>query len=282
MKSLIAIACLFSIHTACHAQEPQRPDFDFCETKFKIKGNGIYFKDDHACLSGPIDKTISQDIRNRKKAVRFLLIDSQGGDVEAAIKVGYRLFADKTHIFIRNTCFSSCANYIVPAAVKVTVLEKSFIAMHGSVPRTFADYRTMRRSYAASEDDLASGWQKMQSGLLKKERQYFSEIGIDERYIIDYKYKIDKFRKNVQLKCDKWNETIWLIDQDHLNAYGIRNMFLDGQNAYENIAADLVERFYGKNILVGRDAQRISPERFIGRQCTPIQPVPDDDADAVF
>lgn len=66
--------------------------------------------------------------RMQGKTVGHLVISSTGGEVEAGIELGLWVFRQKLTLQVRDSCFSSCANYVFPAAVK-----KSFCPVPGSL-----------------------------------------------------------------------------------------------------------------------------------------------------
>ncbi len=68
---------------------------------------------------------------------RDLVLQSEGGAVEAALRVAEKIQQYSLNIRIRGYCHSSCANYILPAAKHVTVEDNSAIILHGDARLAF-------------------------------------------------------------------------------------------------------------------------------------------------
>lgn len=81
----------------------------------------------------------------RDRHVRRLHITSHGGSVEFAIASAQEVLFRKIDVFIYGFCSSSCANYIIPAANKVTLRYPTMILLHGAPP---GDDRALRESIA--------------------------------------------------------------------------------------------------------------------------------------
>jgi len=64
--------------------------------------------------------------------VTKMLVNSGGGDTKPGIYI-VSIIADlKPDLTIEVGCFSSCANFIAPAAASITIRENAFIGWHGS------------------------------------------------------------------------------------------------------------------------------------------------------
>ena len=74
------------------------------------------------------------------EAVRYLprgqvtrmLVNSGGGDTKAGIFIGSIIADLKPHLTIETGCFSSCANFIAPAAASITIRANAFLGWHGN------------------------------------------------------------------------------------------------------------------------------------------------------
>jgi len=84
-------------------------------------------------LSGPIDDAM------RDCAISLLTLDvdtvrvtTQGGEVFAGRAIGYKIGERPRHLIVDKICLSSCGNYFVPAAARVTLLRRSIIGLHGT------------------------------------------------------------------------------------------------------------------------------------------------------
>lgn len=64
--------------------------------------------------------------------VTRMVINSGGGDTKAGIYIGSIIADLKPHLIIETGCFSSCANFIAPAAASITIREDAFLGWHGN------------------------------------------------------------------------------------------------------------------------------------------------------
>jgi hypothetical protein len=105
-------------------------------------------------VRGPTDENFLQCIDRRpsqRTGVPLVIrISSAGGDVEPAIAAAEGLAAQRPHLVIEGMCASSCANYLIPVAGKVTLAPGARIVLHGSIDGFFK----MKYSHLASADKL--------------------------------------------------------------------------------------------------------------------------------
>jgi hypothetical protein len=64
--------------------------------------------------------------------VTKMVINSGGGDTKAGIRIGSIVHDIKPELIIETGCFSSCANFIAPAARSITIRENAFLGWHGN------------------------------------------------------------------------------------------------------------------------------------------------------
>jgi ATP-dependent protease ClpP protease subunit len=64
--------------------------------------------------------------------VRRMVVNSGGGDTKAGIFIGSIIADLKPHLVIETGCFSSCANFIAPAAASITIRKGAFLGWHGN------------------------------------------------------------------------------------------------------------------------------------------------------
>lgn len=68
----------------------------------------------------------------RAGGVSALRVDSLGGEVFWGMKIGELVFANGWELRVKSVCFSSCANYIFPAARRKVIAAGSIVGWHGS------------------------------------------------------------------------------------------------------------------------------------------------------
>jgi hypothetical protein len=64
--------------------------------------------------------------------VTKMLVNSGGGDTKVGLYIGSIIADLKPDLTIEVGCFSSCANFIAPAASSITIRENAFLGWHGN------------------------------------------------------------------------------------------------------------------------------------------------------
>ncbi len=64
--------------------------------------------------------------------VTRMVVNSGGGDTKPGIFIGSIIADLKPHLVIETGCFSSCANFIAPAAASITIRPGAFLGWHGN------------------------------------------------------------------------------------------------------------------------------------------------------
>ena len=84
-------------------------------------------------LSGPIDDAMRDcALSLLTPDIKTVHVTSKGGEVFAGRAIGYKIGEHPRHLIIDGLCMSSCGNYFVPAAARLTLLPRSVIGLHGS------------------------------------------------------------------------------------------------------------------------------------------------------
>lgn len=87
---------------------------------------------------GPSDAPLVACIERQPGPIRKLIITSGGGDASETIKAAELLADARPDVEVRAVCASSCANYIVPTALNLTVRPGSILALHGAADHSEA------------------------------------------------------------------------------------------------------------------------------------------------
>ena len=106
-----------------------------CQT-LTPSGNGTceQISQEHLFLKGSTDDAMANCVLSKDlSSLSLVTVNSFGGSVESALKIGSALAAHSPHIIVDENCNSSCANYFLPIASKVTVKPKSQVMIHGSL-----------------------------------------------------------------------------------------------------------------------------------------------------
>jgi hypothetical protein len=136
--------------------------------------------------------SISEE-RNRKffdvinnQSVKRLVFNSTGGEVEAAINLGLWIYQNKIDIEITEYCFSSCANYIFPAAYHKIIRAGAIVAWHGNYHHLkntglWKDDVTIRmKKYDEDAATAERNVLKKVDYLVGLEKDFFNRISVDE------------------------------------------------------------------------------------------------------
>jgi hypothetical protein len=90
---------------------------------------------DIVTIIGPITPETFSEIRdfmiNSSRAHKRLIIDSSGGDGEAALAIGMLVHKFSWDVEVRGECSSACANFIFPAGKIKYLNETSVLLFHG-------------------------------------------------------------------------------------------------------------------------------------------------------
>ncbi len=85
-------------------------------------------------LTGSTDAKMLACIRLKNlAAVEIVKVDSGGGSVKDALEIGDLLAPLKAEFIITKQCSSSCANFFLPIARKITLQKNAAILLHGSI-----------------------------------------------------------------------------------------------------------------------------------------------------
>ncbi|WP_372707966.1 hypothetical protein [Brevundimonas sp.] len=155
----------------------------------RLAGSSVY------CLKGSLDSTSAESFSELASDISVLVVDSYGGNTRATMRIARLIYDNDIDVIIEGQCFSSCANYILPAASgRLTVLPGSFIGLHGSPPR---DHFRFVESYLSqqglSKEDIRTD-PNLYFGIVAKfanhieneiipEVEFFAHVLVPETYL---------------------------------------------------------------------------------------------------
>lgn len=84
-------------------------------------------------------------LRQNLSDLQRLVVTSTGGFVSAAIDIAEHMAPHRPHVIVRGLCLSSCANYLIPIASRLTVEPRSLIGLHGGVAKLVSKMRQKGR-----------------------------------------------------------------------------------------------------------------------------------------
>jgi hypothetical protein len=130
MKRRLAVLATMLTTTAAYADTlPGKPSTD-PNPIVRIDGDTLTY------IGGINSKgldALSAAVRNLPRGqVTRMVVNSGGGDTKPGIFIGSIIADLKPHLIIETGCFSSCANFIAPAAASITIRPGAFLGWHGN------------------------------------------------------------------------------------------------------------------------------------------------------
>jgi ATP-dependent protease ClpP protease subunit len=129
MRNLAVAAALVASSSAFAGNAPGKPSTD-PNPMVKVEGDTLTYVGgiNEAGLTA-LSNAVHDLPRDR---IRKMVVNSGGGDTKAGIFIGSIIGDLKPDLFIETGCFSSCANFIAPAAGSITIRENAFLGWHGN------------------------------------------------------------------------------------------------------------------------------------------------------
>ncbi len=110
-------------------ETPGKPSTD-PNPDVRIEGDTLIYK---GGINANGLQALSDAVRTlRRGKVTRMIVNSGGGDTKAGIFIGSIVADLKPHLIIETGCFSSCANFIAPAAASITIRKGAFLGWHGN------------------------------------------------------------------------------------------------------------------------------------------------------
>jgi hypothetical protein len=177
--------------------------------------------------------------------VTRMVVNSGGGDTRPGIFIGSIVADLRPHLIIETGCFSSCANFIAPAAASITIRPDAFLGWHGN-DRGFQIVAaqqglTLREHLAASVADQVGGsgadlenWLDEAvptlEALIAEEAALYDRIGVDDTFAVCGVGE----RFNDRLSGDQLGWGFSIADMARLGLPPVR---YEGEGAYEESPA---------------------------------------------
>lgn len=123
---------------------------------------------------GPITRASPVRVREAFAAntLSSIVIDSGGGDVEAALEIAALVRDHRLDVRVRGACLSSCANYIFPSGQRKFIVRGAIVAWHGSSAHLhYQDTKGL-----GSSDPVI---RQFNADLARKDAEFMRTIGVD-------------------------------------------------------------------------------------------------------
>jgi hypothetical protein len=129
MRAWCFAAALLAASPASASDVPGKPSTD-AKPLVRIDGDTLTYIG--GINSAGLD-ALSEAVRHLPRGqVKKMVVNSGGGDTKVGIYIGSIVADLKPDLTIETGCFSSCANFIAPAAASITIRENAFLGWHGN------------------------------------------------------------------------------------------------------------------------------------------------------
>lgn len=129
MRALIFTAALLAASPAMADETAGKPSTD-AKPIVRIDGDTLTYIG--GINAAGLD-ALSEAVRHLPRGqVTKMVVNSGGGDTKVGLYIGTIVADLKPDLTIETGCFSSCANFIAPAAASITIRENAFLGWHGN------------------------------------------------------------------------------------------------------------------------------------------------------
>ncbi len=162
-------------------------------------------------------------VRESNKPIKTLKITSTGGEMSVGIEFGYFVKEHDLIVEVSELCFSSCANYILPAAKSVVINTNSLIGWHGGTKQSDELWEL-----SVPKKDRAE-FKAYLNRLRIKETAFFGYVGVDQQ--------ITSYGQTIENSCQVSQKTDgWYYSIEDLNRMGIRDITVKGTGLLNEIS----------------------------------------------
>ena len=135
-----------------------------------VSNNQLYFKGE---ITESSVKHAFIAINNYKGTIRKMTVNSLGGDILPAMKLGSWIFDNNIPLTVNRFCTSSCANYLFTAAESVHINKNAVLIWHGgATQKSLLPKKHTSKDLEIFDHDI------------KIEKQFFEKIGVKEEITV--------------------------------------------------------------------------------------------------
>ncbi|CAM3702306.1 hypothetical protein VA7868_01455 [Vibrio aerogenes CECT 7868] len=190
-------------------------DTDTEETYIHLDHGRLYFRGEITELSV---RQIFAAVKDYQEPVHKMTVNSTGGEVQSAMKLGRWVFDNHIDLTIDRFCMSSCANYLLTAAQSVHINKNAIVYWHGGATL---------RGEALSLADIPYFQHS-----IDMEKVFFRDIGVNQR-ITDYGQLDDFSLLQTTDGCIKAHQRKelqgWTYTLDDLKKFGVNHVTSDNK-----------------------------------------------------
>jgi hypothetical protein len=189
-----------------------------------LKEPSIFIKNSELYFNGEITESSVNHafslINSYQGEIHSMNVNSLGGDIKPAMKLGIWMYDNNISLTIHDFCFSSCANYFVTAAKSVHIAKGAIVGWHGGATQKFS----LPKNLPLSAKKRA---EKAMQDVIEIEQAFFEHIGVQEQITVLGQYNDSALRKNTP-SCveahDKGELQGWTYTLDDLKIFGVDNV----------------------------------------------------------
>ena len=173
------------------------------------------------------------------------------------MKLGVEISKNGAYLIVDERCYSSCANYLVPASKKLYMSKNSVILMHGSPTRNKHIYTySVLRSKSITEEnfsdnleiyyDTLEAYKDYEKKTIIPEVEFFSSIDTDEAYVTRFHEISRTLRKRKNYLCKPGKGLGFIVGPEYLKEFDIevtRTWFPKYTSEYANLLSELTNRY---------------------------------------
>jgi len=117
------------------------------------------------------------------REVETLIVNSGGGETMAAIKIAKKIYEQKIDVIVRETCLSSCANYIFTAGRR-RIIDNVIVGFHGNMQACFGgsklpEFEQMLKDAGYTKRQIKATLKRFKKNF-KTEKKFLEELGVDQ------------------------------------------------------------------------------------------------------
>lgn len=181
-------------------------------SKVLVVGNTLVYD---GMITGDTVLEALRVVRESNQPIKKTQDYQYGGDMAVGIEFGYFVKEHNLDVEVSELCFSSCANYVLPAARSVVINTNSLIGWHGGAKQSDELWKL-----SVPEKDRPT-FMAYLNRLRVKETAFFGYVDVDQR-ITTYGQTIENSCQ-IEQKTDGWYYSI-----EDLHRMGIKNITIKG------------------------------------------------------
>ncbi len=211
--------------------------------EIRLANNVVYYNGN---ISDASASNLLDMVSNANPAVTRLVINSGGGETDSARKIGRWVHNNNVDVKVIGGCFSSCANYIFPAAKNKVIAEDAFVGWHGAE----VQYEVLAQDAGISSRQLLE--QDLRQAIIdtgiaedseaieeiikseisrfestsRDEQQFFKEIGVD------IELAVHGLRPATIEQLEQSQKNGWTYSISDMAKFGVTNVRYEGSLPY--------------------------------------------------